>query len=114
MTNYHSTLKEAVEAAFIEAQENIDGLDIDAANHLMAQRRVYGDGSTGWAVRFSDSFDSDWMTHLYDSARDCAGNVDEVVKRISSDWDENWDEIQEENAAGDFSLGSSDFVTRSH
>jgi hypothetical protein len=112
MTEYHNSLGAAVKAAFIQAQGDIDAENIDAANHLMAQRRVYGDGSTGWAVRFSDHFDTDWMTHLFSTIRDCAGTEDEVARRIEACWDEDWDEVQTDSPAGDFSLGSSDFVTR--
>lgn len=110
---YSPTLTAAVTDAFDQAQCDIDEMHIDAANHLMAQRRVHGDGSTAWIVRFSDSFDSDHMTHMFSTLSECAGTVEEVAARIESAWDEEWDEVQRERPAGDFSLGSSDFVTRS-
>ena len=110
---YHETLKAAVIEAMNQAREDQDSGEIDAINHLMAQKREHGDGSTSWAVRISDSFDSDWLTHLSNSIFDCAGTEDEVAARIEGFWDEDWTEIQRDSAVGDFRPGSSNFVTRS-
>jgi hypothetical protein len=109
MTN----LKAAVAAAFDQAQHDLDEMNIDVASHLMAQRRVYSDGSTEWAVRFSDSFDSDWMTHLFSTLSDCAGTIEEIAHRIEATWSEDWDEVEKANPVGNFAVGSSDFITRS-
>lgn len=115
MTEYHNTLIAAVRAAFAQAQADIDAMNIDAANHLMAQRRVHADGSTAWAVRFSDSHDMPGgLTNMFEGLQDCSGSVEEVAARIELHWDEAWDEIRgEHGAGGDFRLGSSDYVTRS-
>ena len=111
-TEYHSALKDAVAAAFEKAQHDMDEMNIDAANHLMAQRRVFQSGCVAWVVRFSDNFDTDWMTHMFDNIMDCAGSVDEVAARIEAAWNSEWDDVQVDRPVGDFSMGSSDFNTR--
>ncbi|NBN63088.1 hypothetical protein GWI72_10330 [Microvirga tunisiensis] len=114
MTEYYNTLIEAVRAAFLLAQKDIDAMNIDAANHLMAQRRVHADGSVAWAVRFSDSFDTDGLTHMFEGLQDCSGTAEDVAAIIERHWDETWDEIRgEHGAGGDFRVSSTDYVTRS-
>jgi len=111
-TEFYDTLAEAVAAAFVKAQCDIDDEHIEAASHLMAQRRVSSDGDVTWAVEFSDRFDNPWMTHLFSTTAETQGGEDQIVEKIKLVWDEDWDQVQVDRPVGDFSMSSSDFVTR--
>ena len=111
-TEYWDTLEAAVAAAFLKAQHQIDEIEIDAASHLMAQRRILGNGDVTWAVEFSDGFSNPWLTHLFSTTFETQGTEVEIVAKIASVWDEDWDQVQIKRPAGDFSLWSSDFATR--
>jgi len=105
---YQQTLIKAVTDAMNVAAQQQDDMEIDAIDHLMAQKR--DDGT--WCVRMSDSFDADFLTHLSDNIQDCAGSTEDVAARIEDMWDEEWTEVQVDRPAGDFSYGSSDWRGR--
>ena len=111
-TEYWDTLAGAVTAAFLKAQHDINEVEIDAASHLMAQRRILNGGAVIWAVEFSDRFDNPWLTHLFSSTAETQGTEADIVAKIEAVWDQDWDEVQIERPAGDFSLSSSDFSSR--
>jgi hypothetical protein len=77
---------------------------------LAAQRRDHGDGEYTWLVAF-DSDPAAFLTVISDE--DVSGKSDsEIAAMIDACWDADWDDVQVERPAGDFSHGSSDWSNR--
>lgn len=96
---YFESLNDAVAAALASTQG-------DEATHLMANKRINGDGSVAWFVAVSDAFDHDFTTHLSDDRSQWARDAATYIQSV---WDEEWTERFIDGSVGDFSHGSSSF-----
>ncbi len=113
MTKLTETDLAALRAAVAEARENPISNhhhDEEEITGLYAGRRVYNTGETEWFVEFGGR--GDWLTCIDETAAPLDMTDDEITAKISFCWDSDWDDVQDERPAGDFTLGSSDFSTR--
>ena len=94
-------------AAIVAARENHNG----ETRGLSATRRTYGGTEPHeWIVRF-DNDPAMFLTVISDD--DMTDETDTEIKDlILGCWDADWDDVHNDAAVGDFSVGSSDFTQR--